>query len=64
LVEREFIDPTVRPAGLQAPANANGIDRPNTSHSNAASDIDIPDSVLKGKGTYAPGSVNRLRNHP
>lgn len=59
---REFVDPTVRPAGLQAPATTSAMGRSPLNKLDSASDIDIPDNVLKGKGTYAPGSVNRLRN--
>jgi hypothetical protein len=61
-IAREFVDPTVRPAGLQAPPSMGGIGQTNKSQSGNSTDIDIPDSILKGKGTYAPGSVNRLRN--
>ncbi len=61
----------VQPAGLQSPVS--GWDEPRSQATapatapaaaprNQVSEVAIPDAVLRGQGSYAPGSVNRLRN--
>jgi hypothetical protein len=56
------VEEAVRPAGLNVPAHPAGIGAAESAYS-GVNDIDIPESVLKGKGTFAPGSVNRLRGN-
>jgi hypothetical protein len=60
---QQYNDRTVRPVGLNASAGSSNFGRTDEIQPrNIVSDVAIPDSILKGKGTFAPGSVNRLRN--
>lgn len=54
-------DPNVQRVELQAPLNAKGDAQQD--FGSASADIDIPDSVLRGTGSFSPGSVNRLRGN-